>query len=430
MDIVTQVMQKVNEVFDEDYLEKIARDTGFMRRKRKVIPKQFLENMLLVMLESPANSYNDLVYEFNQNHQCVISKQGLHKRCHEGTLEFMKSVLNTLLAHTFSSVGHLGAIPFIQRVQVIDSTEIRLHEGLKALFPQVRNQGAAVKLQSLMDVVNKDILALEICPSKAPDQGYKNHIAHVQLNDLLIGDLGYFCVDTFREVTRRGGFFLSRHFKNTHVYQLNRQERIDLRKQLKQSQEDTVSLDIRLGGSQFPCRLVAIKLPEEAYQKRLKNLKEKHRKDPKMKKYEEDVFDHWTLLITNLPVSIQAETLLRLYSMRWQIELFYKMAKTFLKLKAIKETNRKRAMITLYTVLIAIVMLSFVATTIIDKEISLYKASKVFVKNIREFIGFINNKKTCAISWLRDLMGKFALKETRRNRPSTQQSLAWRPIYA
>lgn len=430
MDMVAQVIQKVNDVFDKNYLETIARDTGFLKRKRKVDPKKFLENMLLLKLESPGNSLEDLAYEFNQ-HGCVISKQALHKKFNKPALEFIQTVLSKLLEHTFShSATCLGSIPFIKNVQVIDSSEIRLHSALKNIFPQVRNQGAAIKLQSLIDVVKHQVLSLEVRPSKEPDQGYKKHIRHVQTADLLIGDLGYFCVDTFSEIEAKKGFFLSRYFKKTNVYDMAHKELINLRGVLHQAREGKIELQIMLGASQFPCRLVGLKLTEDAYQKRLKTLEKKRRKDPRTKKNDDDLLNQWTLFVTNLPVSIEADILLKLYSLRWQIELFFKMMKTFLKLRAIDDVNEQRALISLHVLLIAIVLLSFVAMTIVDQEISLYKASKLFVKHVRDFMGYISNKKKCAISWLRELIGTFALKESRVNRPSTKLSLNRSPVYA
>jgi hypothetical protein len=431
MDIVTQVMQKVNDVFDETHLTQLAYETGFIKRKRKVEAKQFLENMLLLKLESPASSLEDLVYEFSKNNGRIISKQALHKKFNESALAFVKMVLNQLMEHTFrtSNTG-LSAIPFVKQVQVIDSSEIRLHPTLKSLFPQVRNQGAAVKLQSLIGAVNHHIVSLEICPSKEPDQGYKKHIGHIQADDLLIGDLGYFCVDTFREVESQGGFFLSRYFKKTSLYDRKTQEPIDLRKHLSLSKGEKITLEVGLGITRLPCRLVALKLPEDAYQKRLKNLAEKRRKDPRTKKNDDDILNRWTILVTNLPLTIDAETLLRLYSLRWQVELFYKMAKTFLQLREIKDTHQQRALFTLHILLIALMLLSFVTITIVDKEISLYKSSKIFVKNIRIFMELVNNKKACAVSWLKELISRFALKESRAARPSTQLSLGWEPLYA
>lgn len=426
MDIVMQVMQKVNEIFDVKYLEALARETGFLKRKRKVNPKAFLENILLMNLSSAASTLDDLVYEFDRTN-CSISKQALHKKFNQSAVEFVQRILNKLLEHTFSSSSTcLGFIPSVKNVQVVDSSEIRLHKTLKDLFPQVRNQGAAVKLQALIDVIHHQILALEVRPSKEPDQGYKHHLTYTQAGDLLIGDLGYFCIDSFKEIQTRKGFFLSRYFKKTTVYDRTTEKRMDLRSILAGTQEGTLEFEVKLSRGKFPCRLVAIKLTEEAYLQRLKNLKEKHRKEPRSKSNLSDPLNRWTLLVTNLPGEVEANILWQLYSLRWQIELLFKMMKTFLNLRKIENTNGHRACISLYISLITMTLLSWVAMTIVDQEISLYKASKLFINNIRVFFNLINNKKQCAISWLRDKLYKFALKESRPSRPSTRLSLETR----
>lgn len=432
MDIVAQVMQKVNNVFHKENLEKIARDTGFIQRVRKVIPEEFLKNMLLVNLDSPSSSLEDLAYEFYKNNGCVISKQALHKKIKQPATAFMEKILNELLSYGFtSSSTSLSTIPFVRNINVIDSSEIRLNKNLANVFPQVRNQGAAVKLQSLVEVVKNQVLALEIRPSKEPDQGYKDHLAYLQAADLLIGDLGYFCVNTFKQLVEKNAFFLSRYFKKTSLREINTKELIDLRAKLSHTSEETVEYLIELGTSQFPCRLVAIRLPEEAYQKRIRNLKEKRRKDARAKENDNDVLNQWTILVTNLPLSVDARILLHLYSLRWQIELFFKMAKTFMKLKEMREkTNREEALLCLYIKLIAIVLLSLVTMTLSDREVSLYKVSKIFLKHFREFIGCIGSEKICAVSRPRSYLQRFGIKESRAKRPSTQLLLGWRPIYA
>jgi hypothetical protein len=431
VDILTKVMQKVNSVFHEENLIKLARDTGFIRRIRKVTPEQFLKNMLLAHLDSPASSLEDLVYEFNKNNGYDISKQALHKKINQSAGVFMEKVLNELLSHGFaSSTTCIGTIPFVKNVSVIDSSEIRFHKKLENVFPQVRNQGAAVKLQSLVEVVKNQVIALEICGSKEPDQSYRNHLAYIQTNDLLIGDLGYFCVESFEEIANKDAFFLSRYFKKTSLRDAKTKELINLRARLNQTANEKIEFEIELGISKFPCRLVAVRLPEEAYCKRLQNLKKKRRKDPRAKETDEDVLNQWTILVTNLPLSVEANSLLHLYGLRWQIELFFKMAKTFMKLRKLNEMNQHNALISLYTRLIAIVLLSMITMTIFDKEISLYKASKLFIKNSRRFIEFLGNQKRCAIFWFRELIEEFALKESCIKRPSTQLLLGWRPSYA
>src|SRR5438132_11231129 len=246
MDIVTQVMEKVNAVFSEKHLEERARETGFIIRKRKISAKKFLENIMLLKLEFPNSSLEDLVIEFFKN-DIVISKQALHKKIGKQAVEFMNGVLEELLRHTFHEKElFLGAIPSINNVQIIDSSEIRLNKKLEDLYPQVRNQGAAVKVQALMDVVNNEIKGLDIRPSKEPDQSYKEHLFHINAGDLSIADLGYFSVESFAHINSKGGFFLSRYFKKAHVFDLNTGEKIDLRAILRETREEKLERQIAL----------------------------------------------------------------------------------------------------------------------------------------------------------------------------------------
>jgi IS4 transposase len=188
-----------------------------------------------------------------------------------------------------------------------------------------------------------------------------------------------------------------------------------------------MELSITLGAIRLPCRLVAIKLDDEAYQKRLKNLTEKRRKDPRIKEKINDILNYWSIFITNLPVSISPRKILLIYSLRWQIELLFKAIKTFLNLRSISDSSKPRSQISLYISLIAMMLISLVIITITRKEISLYKACRIFAKNVREFIEKINEKEKCAVTWLRELIVHFALKESRKKRPSTKKSPGLRP---
>ena len=79
MDMVAQMMLKVNGVFNDDYLDTLARETGFIKRKRKIHARTFLENLMLLRLEYPHSSLDDLVYEFHKN-ETRLTKQALHKK--------------------------------------------------------------------------------------------------------------------------------------------------------------------------------------------------------------------------------------------------------------------------------------------------------------------------------------------------------------
>lgn len=213
MSILSQVINKVNEVFDEKHLDNLGRSTGFMKRKRKIGPKQFLENMLCLRLESPTSSLEELSLEFKKRN-CDISRSALHKKITKAGANFYKAVLDSLFKITLGASDQcMAAISIIKSVKIVDSSEVRLNKKLRNVHPQIRGQGAAVKLQSLIDVMNNQLMLLEMQDSNKPDQSFRSHLNHVQENDLLIGDLGYFCIDSFRQTQAKKAFFLSRFFK-------------------------------------------------------------------------------------------------------------------------------------------------------------------------------------------------------------------------
>ena len=109
-----------------------------------------------------------------------MGEQALHKKFNSSAVNFVHKVLEKLLDRTFNEQSFLTSIPFVNEVQVIDSCEIKLNKKLNDIFPQTRNQGAALKVQSLINLVNNQVISLDVRPSKEPDQAYKDHLAYVQ----------------------------------------------------------------------------------------------------------------------------------------------------------------------------------------------------------------------------------------------------------
>jgi len=426
MDIVNQIIEKVNTVFDKSSLEAIARETGFIKRERVIKAQDFLLYHLFVGLEYEPNGLNDLLLEYDKAN-ILITKQGLHKRYTQEACDFFQRVLEKLIHFSTEHHSVLKTIPFIKNIKTTDSSTINLNKHLAPLFPGLRNHGATVKLQAVMNTVTHQMSSLEIRPARESDQSYRAYLNHIEKGELSINDLGYFCIDSFKEIEKKEALFLSRYLKGTNIYHADSQEQgaIDLPALLEKTKSHRIELNVLLSQSKFKCRLVALRLPPQAYKKRLKNLQEKQRKNGHSIN-KSSVLDKWTLFVTNLPLSVNGDTLLILYSLRWQIELLFKMAKTFLNLRKINHTNSYRALISLYVSLIATTLLGLTSMTIKHKEISFYKAGKLLKKYIRDFFERIINKSD-AISWFALKLTKFALKETRLSRPSTRRQLAGAP---
>ncbi|MDX2345992.1 MAG: hypothetical protein QNK11_03865, partial [Legionella sp.] len=74
--------------------------------------------------------------------------------------------------------------------------------------------------------------------------------------------------------------------------------------------------------------------------------------------------------------------------------------------------------------LIAAAILIQYAMTITEKEISLYKAARIFVKNIKNIKNFLLTLSSdSCFTWLIQKIKCYAIKETTFKRPSNKQAL-------
>ncbi len=95
---------------------------------------------------------------------------------------------------------------------------------------------------------------------------------------------------------------------------------------LKLQHADRIDIAIRLGTvKRLDCRLVAVRLPEEVAQRRLRKLKRTLKKKGRTISERQRVMCQWLVLITNLPAEqFTIEEICVLYRVRWQVELLFK----------------------------------------------------------------------------------------------------------
>ena len=107
---------------------------------------------------------------------------------------------------------------------------------------------------------------------------------------------------------------------------------------------------------------------------------------------------------------------MNLYAMRWQIELFFKMMRQLMKIRRRNNTNRYRAMMSIYASLIAITLLCSAVMMITDREISIYKAAKIFLVGICDFCDAMMKNDRKKMTRLRETIYRHAKRESRKNR--------------
>jgi len=154
----------------------------------------------------------------------------------------------------------------------------------------------------------------------------------VREGDLVLRDLGYYVIDAFIAITKKGAHYLSRHIVARAIYHTEERggERINLLNYLYKhapNPGDTVDLDIIIGkgDSRSPkmnSRLVAKRLPQEAINKRLRKVKEDEKRLGKTRSKEYKKLQCWEIYITSLPASeANPDLICDIYRLRWRIEI-------------------------------------------------------------------------------------------------------------
>src|SRR5664280_2195595 len=213
--------------FNNEECEALARETGFIQRSTSRLTGSSFFNLLTVeAVDEPTISYEglcDILEGHNPNSR--ITPQALCERMNsDGAVAFLKASLERSLKETTrqqtATIETAWLEPF-PRVLLEDSTYIQIHEKMADTFKGSGGNASAagVKVDYSYDVKSEKAEHMAIRQGADSDQGFAEDLAaRVQKGDLVIRDLGYFCLNFFAYLTSIGAYFLSRLSFNVNVY--------------------------------------------------------------------------------------------------------------------------------------------------------------------------------------------------------------------
>jgi hypothetical protein len=107
------------------------------------------------------------------------------------------------------------------------------------------------------------LVKLDVKEGIRSDQGYRDHLATANLEDLFIFDLGYFVPSVFETLEASGAYFICRYKADTNIYDVKTQQKIDLLHCLKS--KTFLEKEILLGReAKLKLRIIGKKLASEA----------------------------------------------------------------------------------------------------------------------------------------------------------------------
>lgn len=330
MSILPQIANAMQDVLTEK-ADIIAKETQLIQRQRKVNGSNFIQTLVFGWMDNPEATLEELV-QTASDVGLDISAQGLDQRFDQKASDFMKKMLELAVSKVISADS--ATIPILNRfngVYIQDGSVVSLPDELSHIYPGCGNgaksTSSTVRFQVRWNLTNGQITQLYIHPGKEHERSIR--MESLPVGSLRIADLGYFSLDDFQKMNEDGAYWLSRVKSQCDVYDTEGRK-WDLLEFLEKHCQHQLDAFVYLGAKRVPCRLLACVVPGEVIQARRRKLKEYARKKGVTPSKKLLRLLQWTVMCTNVPwCLLTLVEALVLMKARWQIEMLFKLWKSY-----------------------------------------------------------------------------------------------------
>ncbi len=385
--------------FSFEEIEQIARNSKFVQRSSSLSGYTFL---CLIVFNSDSLAYeslNDLSTKLELDHGVQITKQGLDGRFNEYAVQFLKSALEDLLAKQLSEVNTLIQCDQFDRILIKDSVCFQVDESLSDIYPGSGGSGstANVRIQLEYDLLSGKVVDLSL--NAFNDQDAKNSMLTLEVikkGDLIVRDLAYMHLNALTGIIEQLANFLCRLQTNRKVYQKVDGEVIEIdfgktARLMRDLNINKIEEIVYLGEKlDLQVRLFIYLLPIRVYNERMRKANKNAKKRGYQLSKEFKARAQLNLFITSAPEElISLETAWKIYTLRWQIELTFKVWKSLWKIDKVKKVKKNRLECYIWAKLFIIVtswrVLWFIGKMLrqlYGNNLSFYKAMKTIVNYV------------------------------------------------
>jgi hypothetical protein len=405
----SQIETELTKFVSQD-VESIARSTQFVQRESPFNGRTFLQTVVFGYAENPEASLNDLA-QVSGDLGVQISAQGIDQRITEQALSFMKQMFSRALEQFKARESlSLGLLKHFNGVYLTDSS---------------------------VEFLRHHLTQVVLRAGRDADQSYQDYVQVLEEGALSITDLGYFSLSVFKTIIHDcQAYVLSRLDTQVSLFTPDGVE-IDLLDLAQRCGHEAFEMDVLVGKSanaRLPFRLLAFPVPQEVADQRRRKAKENACRKGRTVSQRHLALLSWSFFITNAPLDQLPLTMVTvLYRVRWQVELLFKLCKSYCGLKRVAGFRRERILVELYGKLIGVVLTHFLLAPLRmpegpcgRREISPVKTRKIFRRFIRDLtraMGY-NQQVQDVLSQLLTHIERFAFKEKRTKEPNLCHRLA------
>jgi hypothetical protein len=346
--------KRFRETLNCERIESVARETKFVQRER-IITGANVFWALIVTLGAHGTQYiSDVLRSLNARHGLSIRYKPFWNRlAKEAFPRFMKSMFAKLCREMTTEV--LRSEPcsdasFFSDILVDDGSSFAVADGLRKIFPGrfTKVKPAAVELHAHMSLFSDQMLCVSLAPDKESERKFLPSAESLPARSLSLRDRGYIDLEYFedlRDRTNGPAYLIVRSNDNINptienIYGVPL--RIAKKWRGKQLQKLPKSIlrrgaDLEVSWPRPGNKTLRLRLVVRHSEPKKRNCRKHIRLTKKEKRYIEK--NRWIFLLTNVPSDISADAIVRLYRLRWQIELAFKEWKSYANLHAFQSEH-------------------------------------------------------------------------------------------
>jgi hypothetical protein len=378
-----------------DQIEKMATDTGFLIRKSLIEPADILYAICCQSTHGTV-SFNDLAAKIDAETAVSVSRQAIAKKTgKESCVVFLKKILALVIISRIGKeeIDSLRKAGEFKRVLVQDSTIIGLPVRLFGFFSGVSNAHASVcnaRIQCVYDLITESFICFTIDPYTKNDIKAAPELS-IEKDDLVIRDRGYLTINEVERHLASGADCIYRHQSNMVLLDSQTGQRINLLAELQLKKQ--LDFEVILNNeSRTKVRIVALPVSEEIANRRRMKAKKEAKKEPGKECL---ALMSWSIFITTISKQdADYNFLLRVYSLRWRIEIIFKSWKSNMEFSKIHNVSKKQLSLILYARFIMIIIYiqyifspaRMIIKKQLKKELSMIKVVRYLIKNTSKII--------------------------------------------
>ena len=351
----TLLQDTLLELYPSEVLTRLAEESGFVRRYRKLDPVAFFWAVVLEAGVYLQRSLDQLRNVYNQKSAKPIhSYSSFYDRFTPELVEFH----SLGVAHGHSQLKAAPGnrlspkLATIEDILIQDSTIVRLTASLMTHFPATRasQPTAGAKIATLVSVRANGPKRVELMPESVSERDTLKPGSWVK-NSVLLFDLGFYKHQAFARIAENGGFYLTRL-----------QTPVDpvFVRSLRVHRGRAIALEGKSWKEILPRlhREVLDAEVEIAFSRRAYN---GHRRGDVLKArlvavWNEETRKYHTYLTNLSPEVLSAEEVAELYGCRWEVELVFKELKSQYALDRVNTTNKSVAEALIWASLLTLVV--------------------------------------------------------------------------